>query len=385
MRAAFVTLRLAIDARPLCYPGHWGIGRVCQSLIQELGKRPELQVTAITTCPVTLTGVNVRVERCSRFFYYAHRLNKIVRDMEADCLLILAPEAYRISTPAVILIYDLYPIWMHRWIPRRALPSVQYARRRLSAQLQLAALRKAVPVAISAHTAADIMRLRPQRFSSVEVAHPALDPAFSAPGPATLAPSLTDRMPLARRYFLTVGGVNAHKNIQCLLDAGRIARTRLGEAMPLLVIAGNESWPPVSLDLSGLEDVLVRLRGVDDSDLAALYAQSFALVFPSFYEGFGLPALEALACGKPVLAADNSSLPEVVGDAGIYFDPYDPHDLAGQMVRLASDAALYDELASRGVAQSSRFTWSAMADGVLRAVARAVAERQGDIYHTHEA
>ena len=103
----------------------------------------------------------------------------------------------------------------------------------------------------------------------------------------------------------------------------------------------------------------VRLLGyVPDEDLPALYAGAQALLFPSLYEGFGLPVLEAMACGTPVAASNASSVPEVGGDGVLYFDPTDPEEMAGVVARLLRENALREEMARRGQRQAARFSWA---------------------------
>ena len=110
----------------------------------------------------------------------------------------------------------------------------------------------------------------------------------------------------------------------------------------------------------------MRLVGfVDDADLPALYSAADVFAFPSLYEGFGIPILEAMGCGTPVVTANTSSLPEVAGDAALLVDPYDVPGLAHALWRLIDDAALRDALVERGVAQVARFTWRSAAERLL--------------------
>ena len=105
---------------------------------------------------------------------------------------------------------------------------------------------------------------------------------------------------------------------------------------------------------------------VPEEDLAALYSACAAFVFPSLYEGFGLPPLEAMACGAPVICSNAASLPEVVGDAGILVNPREVGEIVAAIVRVLSDAVLRDELRAKGVARASQFTWERTARETLR-------------------
>ncbi len=103
---------------------------------------------------------------------------------------------------------------------------------------------------------------------------------------------------------------------------------------------------------------------MEDADLPALYGGALGFVFPSLYEGFGLPPLEAMACGTPVAASNATSIPEVVGDAGLLFDPYNVDEMAGAMERLIRDSALRDELRTKGLQAARQFTWEKTAQAV---------------------
>jgi len=116
------------------------------------------------------------------------------------------------------------------------------------------------------------------------------------------------------------------------------------------------------------------LHQVPDADLPALYSAATLLVSPSFYEGFGLPALEAMSCGTPVIVADRASLPEIVGDAGLLADPDDPFTITRQMSRVLEDPALQALLSERGLRQAARFTWARTAQVTLSAYRRVLDE-----------
>ncbi len=170
-----------------------------------------------------------------------------------------------------------------------------------------------------------------------------------------------------RPYFLFVSTLEPRKNVPGLLRAfGAVAR-RLPHD---LVLVGRPGWNLAATNRAfeevGLPDRIRRIGYVaEHSDLVDLYRGAEALVFPSFYEGFGLPVLEAMSCGCPVITADNSSLPEVGGDAALYCDASDTEALAEAMERVGSDGALRTRMAARGREQAARFSWEAAARTVL--------------------
>lgn len=168
-------------------------------------------------------------------------------------------------------------------------------------------------------------------------------------------------------YILYVGGINARKNIARLFEA--YAQIRAGRPEITLVIGGQRQWRVAEIDATFQRLDLgphVHFTGyLPHDDLPALYSAAEAFVFPSLYEGFGLPPLEAMACGAPTITSNVSSLPEVVADAALTVDPYDVGALAAAIERVLGDARLRDELRRRGFARAAQFTWGRAARETL--------------------
>jgi glycosyltransferase involved in cell wall biosynthesis len=162
-------------------------------------------------------------------------------------------------------------------------------------------------------------------------------------------------------YFLFVGTIEPRKNLGALLEAWTIVKGRRGAAWKhRLLVAGGSGWgcPPAAQQVreKGLgKDVLV-LDYVNDDDLASLYAGAEALVYPSLYEGFGIPLVEAMARGTPVIASNAPAIPEVVGDAAFLCDPHDPEGIAGALMRIRDDRALRESMVARGLERATLFT-----------------------------
>ena len=160
-------------------------------------------------------------------------------------------------------------------------------------------------------------------------------------------------------YLLFVGSVEPRKNLDRLLRAYDQLR-QAGQRRPLVVV-GAQRWGHCGImetvNKLDLEQHVIFTGYVSDEDLPAIYSAADLFVFPSLYEGFGLPPLEAMACGTPVVCSNASSLPEVVGDAAITVDPYDVEALAEAMRRVLSDADLADDLRQRGLERAAGFTW----------------------------
>jgi glycosyltransferase involved in cell wall biosynthesis len=175
--------------------------------------------------------------------------------------------------------------------------------------------------------------------------------------------SMRTRLGLTRPFILNVGGFDQRKNLVSLIEAFALARPDLPEDLDLVIVGSPHSGNPhlfpdvrPAVERYDLRE-RVKLTGfVSEEDKLDLYRAAAAFVFPSMYEGFGLNPLEAMACGTPVISSNLSSLPEVVGDAGLTVDPT-PEALANALARLLNDTALQDDLRQRGLEQASRFSW----------------------------
>jgi glycosyltransferase involved in cell wall biosynthesis len=171
-------------------------------------------------------------------------------------------------------------------------------------------------------------------------------------------------------YLLAIGTLQPRKNYVRLIEAfAKIVNSQLSIANLQLVIAGGRGWMYddvfAAVERFNVRDRVLFPSFVPDEDLPALYALASLLVFPSLYEGFGLPIAEAMACGTPVVTSNASSLPEVAGDAALYFDPRDTDAMADALRRALTDDALRVELRAKGFAQAKKFSWEKAA-GELR-------------------
>lgn len=177
-----------------------------------------------------------------------------------------------------------------------------------------------------------------------------------------------DQYSLKPGYLLFVGTLEPRKNIVGILKAYAELDATLRHKYPL-AISGKKGWFYEEIFSTvtelGLADTVTFLGRTPDDHLPALYRQAHCLVFPSFYEGFGLPPLEAIACGTPVLSSNNSSLPEVVGEAGLLIDPYDIKEMARAMGELMTDKKVYDKVKAATAGQAKKFSWKNMAKQTL--------------------
>ncbi len=168
-------------------------------------------------------------------------------------------------------------------------------------------------------------------------------------------------------FLFTVGTVQPRKNYGRLCEAFADLADRFADLH--LVIAGGKGWldSPIyeTVERLGLRDRVHFIGFARDDDLPALYSMALAVPFVSLYEGFGLPVLEAMACGTPVIASDVSSIPEVAGDAALLVDPLDSQDIAQALTTALEDTALRSTLIARGYRQASSFTWERSAESLM--------------------
>ncbi|MBI1879715.1 MAG: glycosyltransferase family 4 protein [Chloroflexi bacterium] len=169
-------------------------------------------------------------------------------------------------------------------------------------------------------------------------------------------------------YILALGNIHPRKNLARILEAYRGLRQQR-ESVPALVWAGLPRWDSSALLAQARESGVILPGFMAQEDLPALYRQATMLVYPSLYEGFGLPPLEAMACGTPVVTSNTTSLPEVVGDAALTVDPTNTEEIAVAMARLLGDASLCQYLQEAGLERAKEFTWTRTAQAILASLA----------------
>lgn len=258
--------------------------------------------------------------------------------------------------PAIVTIHDLG--YLH-------FPQAHPTRQRLYLDLTTRySARRAVRVfADSAATQADLIAHYHVPQSKVRILYPGVD----APPIGDVA-AVRRRYGLPDRYFLFLGTLQPRKNIARLAQAYARFRAEHAETDIALVLAGGRGWLYDDVWTAGIPGI-IQTGYIDEADKGALYAGALAFVFPSLYEGFGFPVLEAMHCGTPVLCSATSSLPELVGDAALTVDPLNSDAIAAGMSRLADDSSLRADLIRRGRVRAATFTWDAAAERALALIA----------------
>lgn len=256
---------------------------------------------------------------------------------------------YRLPLPSVLTYYDVIGL-----IYPNALPSAR-ARVlfRVLSRLALASADRVILLSRSSQR--DVMRYFSVAEAKTAVVYPAADPQF-CPQPDSAVARVRRRYGLDSPYVLHVGINKPHKNVETLVEAWARARPRA-----TLVFAGPDDprYPQARQRVAalGLGDRVRFFGDVPEADLPALYAGAAVFAFPSLYEGFGLPVLEAMACGAPVVSSDAASLPEVVGDAGPLLSPTDVEAWAETLARLLTNPTTLDAMRARSLARAAEFSW----------------------------
>ncbi|HID87273.1 MAG TPA: glycosyltransferase family 1 protein [Anaerolineae bacterium] len=275
---------------------------------------------------------------------------------------------YWLPCPSVVTVYDLIPARYPQSLPS---PWARLAFK-VTTRLALASARQVIT--LSQASQQDLSELYGVPETRTRVTYLAADERFRPQG-AERVTAVRRTYHLPEKYVLYLGINKPHKNLVRLIDA--FSRLTFDVSRFTLVIAGHwdQRYPEVKrrVEELDLQDRVIFLGPVPEADLPALYSGATLFVFPSLYEGFGLPVLEAMACGVPVICSNTSSLPEVAGDAAIMVNPLDVDELAAAMERVLEDPALREEMAGKGTMQASKFSWERTARetlGVYESVVR---------------
>lgn len=228
-------------------------------------------------------------------------------------------------------------------------------------------------ITYSASTAKDVTEFFGVPADRISVVYPGVDSAYQPVSNRSVLRDFRCRRGLPERFILFVGTLEPRKNLVMLLKAYAEFKRQMPDG-PKLVLVGGRGWLHRPIDVAvenlGLAADVICPGYISEQELPLWYNAAEVFVYPSLYEGFGLPPLEALACGTPVVVSDASSLPEVVGTAGLLVDPRQPSAWAAALSRLCRDSDLRRELASQGREQSAQFSWTRMARETIQVYER---------------
>lgn len=317
---------------------------------------------------------NVEVEVITRQRMWTHwGLGPAVRREQPDVLFVpshVVPWPNTGPVPSVVTIHDLG--YVH-YPGKHPLPSRMY----LSWSTQHSARVARRVIAVSHATAHDLITLNGTASTKVRVVHSGVDELLQPVRDRAAIDDLCRRLGIPGPYVLHVGSLQPRKNLPRLVEA--FSRVRDEVAGLSLVLAGRPGWNYQHLldriAHLGLEDRVLLPGYVPDADLPTLYSGASVYAFPSLYEGFGFPALEAMACGTPVVCSNVSSLPELVGDAALTFAPTDVAGMAATLRVALADPAIRRRLVTSGADRAAMFSWAAAARQTMEVLMEAAALR----------
>jgi glycosyltransferase involved in cell wall biosynthesis len=375
-------MRIAFDLRPVHKPNsrRRGIGKYTQQLARSLvvcgGETHDFIFYGDKGPPPELRGRFAhrelfRVRKPSRLGWIADRLvvpRQLAKDraelFHATDLLSIA---FSRGAKTVVTVHDLIPLIFWKQTAKQQPWDVLLAFR--SAWKRIG--RCDLVLTSSRHSRIDICERLEVAEEKVMVVYPGCNPIFAPKDPAAARASLSRTYGIEREFLLYVGGSDARKNLKTLIAA--FAEIRRRGYPGDLVLAGETFWWDIDevrdlrgqVEQLGLQSCVLLPGYVSDQELNDFYCACDMFVFPSIYEGFGLPVLEALKCGAVVIAGRTSSIPEVAGEAAEYFDPEDSRSLVRCFEMLYADRLRQSVLREKGMAQAARFSWADSAQNLL--------------------
>ena len=364
-------MRIGVDGRELEFNTRTGIGRyLINFLSYATAQRPDyrffLYGNENTVSPVSRPNLTNRaISETMTFWWDQVLLPQVLQEDKIDVFLspyIKGP--YRANCPYVVTIHDLIPLKVPEYRGwNRAI--YNFAFRCWGGFL---AKHAAAVITDSIHSKRDIVEILRIDPARIQVCPIGLSSSFEPVSDAARMEAVLAKHGISTPYLLYVGNFKPHKNLPRLLQAFQRVLKRTESACRIILVGKDEqhrgSLETVIQQL-GLGSSVTFAGLVEDDDLPALYSCAQVVLLPSLYEGFGLPALEAMACGAPVVVSRSSSLPEIVGDAGVLVDPRNVEEIAQAICDLLSKNDLRKKLGARGLERSQQFSPGATSGKVL--------------------
>lgn len=367
-------MHVVLDARYLD-GGYSGIGTYSRLLIEGLAELDtETRYSVIVrpgfhgrlTVGRNFDLLSYRAKPVSMATYF--RMHEYIADLEPDIVHALSPQApVFLDVPTMVTVHDLQPFMDPDFSAKRP-RTVRAAYNFFYRWAYPTTLAKAKWVACDSYaTRDDVARMFPRAAPKLVVAHPGVDPGWSGPATEAQVEGVRAKFDLRGPYFLYYGSTRPNKNLPNLVEGfARYLRDGNGDsgsggdkATLVLVLSRDRFYKDVkrAVERGKLQEHVKVLDPVEPAEQRALVTGCRAFAFPSKFEGFGFPPLEAMACDVPVLAGDSGSLPEVVGDAALLVDPDNPQSIANGLAVLAEDERLREVLVERGRRRVALFDW----------------------------
>jgi glycosyltransferase involved in cell wall biosynthesis len=265
------------------------------------------------------------------------------------------------KTKMVLTIFDMISFLSSKWYK-------SISRYRVQKLLNLSAKRADKIITGSENSKKDIVNILGIPEEKIKVIYIGVDEEYKIINDQSKLNFVKAKYSISKKFILHVGSMNPRKNIPRLIEAyGKLPMQLLKEYR--LVLVGEKGWRSneilAKIEQLGLKNSVIFTGLVEDDDLPLLMNEASLLAFPSLYEGFGIPPLEAMACGVPVVASNASSIPEVVGDAALLFDPYNVEEMTALICEVLTDEELRDDLVKRGFEHMKHFSWEKAAQETL--------------------
>ncbi len=353
-------MRIGIDARKL---HDFGIGTYIRNLLRQLARLDRDTEFVLLSRPddvqgLTVLGENFRpVAETAGNYSISEQVKVPFALVREGVQLFHAPHYVLpplVPCRSVVTIHDCIHLMFPQYLPNRV--AFGYAR----ASIAMAARRATRILTVSESSKRDILRFVDVRPEKIDVIYNAFDGRFGVEPREEDVVRLRERYQLHDEFVLYAGNVKPHKNLERLIDAFHLVRQRGLDHVKLVMIGDDISKYTAlrrAVHRCQLHKYVRFLGYLPEETLAVMYRLAGVFVFPSLYEGFGLPPLEAMASGTPVVTSNVSSLPEVAGDAALLVDPYDPEAIADGIYRVLTDEALQSSLRRKGLARAREFSW----------------------------
>lgn len=373
-----MSLRIGIDARVLMNNRHGGVGEYTSCLLEgivRMAPQHEFHLfassasfsgsdslsTLSSNCKLHALSIPNKLLSFSHKVFYRPYLDKLVGGVDVWWSPHFLPAP--VSCPKALTIHDLSFLYY---------PEMFDLKRRIWHSMvnpKYEAQKAQKIIAVSQSTADNITNKWGIDNNKIEVIHSGVRDDFSPVSAEQELKGVRDKYKLPRRFILFFGVIEPRKNLAGLVQAFDYMRSQNLQERISLVIAGSKGWSSKllfeTMNISPYRNDIHYIGFVEDNDKAALYSMAEIFVYPSFFEGFGFPPLEAMACGTPVIVSHTTSLPEIVQDAGVLVDPLRLEELAYAMGELLHDDELRSSLREKGLVQARKFRWEVAARRTL--------------------
>jgi glycosyltransferase involved in cell wall biosynthesis len=308
------------------------------------------------------TAKNIVLESNNKLIWDYYLLPKAVRKHNLDIMILpknVVP--FFVNAKSVVIIHDLA-----YFIPElNAYPLIDTLY--MTSMIRSSLSRADIIVSVSENTKKDLVEIIGTNANRIKVVHEAADQKYRQVTDRLKLDEVKSKYNLSDNFIFYSGSLSPRKNMLRFLTAFNLIKDTVPHK---LVLTGGKSWKDgdVRQLISQLGDSVIKLGYVPDEHMPFIYNLADLFVYPSLYEGFGLPPLEAMACGCPVIASNSSSIPEVVGDAAVMIDPYDINEIADTMYKVLTDNNLRNQMINKGLKRAEEFSWEKSARSIVELI-----------------